>query len=79
MSAIYVKVLQGLEIMFFFGVGVWTMVYGLLGINWVMAGSVRDEVWVWKSISGQRKHADIILLTIFRAIWKEMNKRTFRG
>lgn len=23
------------------------MVYGLMGINWVMAGSVKEEVWAW--------------------------------
>lgn len=43
----------------------WSMVYGLLGISWVMAGMVRDEIWAWKSISRQRKFVDLIPLTIF--------------
>lgn len=41
------------------------MVYGLLGISWVMTRSVRDEIRAWKGISGRRKHVDFILLTIF--------------
>lgn len=41
------------------------IVYELLGINWVMAGSVRDEIWAYKGISGQRKQTDLILFTIF--------------
>lgn len=28
----------------------WTLVYRLLGINWVMAGSVTYELWAWESL-----------------------------
>lgn len=43
----------------------WSMVYGLLGISCVVAGSIRDEIWVSKSISWWRKFMDLIPLTIF--------------
>lgn len=45
----------------------WTMVYGLLGVKWLVAG-VKDELWAWKEISGRRKYKDIIPITIFWAI-----------
>lgn len=31
------------------------MVYGLLGISWTMANSVREEIWIWKEVSGGKK------------------------
>lgn len=29
----------------------WTMIYGLLGISWVIVGLVRDAPWAWEDIS----------------------------
>lgn len=43
----------------------WTMVYGLLDISWVMAVSMRDEIWALRGISVMGKQADLIQLTIF--------------
>lgn len=34
----------------------WSMAYGILGFNWVVAGTVRYEIWAWKSISGWKKY-----------------------
>lgn len=55
----------------------WTMVYGLLGISQMMAEQVRNEIWVWRGISGVNKHVDLVLLAIFQVVWKERNMRTF--
>lgn len=55
------------------------MAYGLLGICRAVAGTVRDEIWTWKSISRQRKFVDLIPPTIFWMIWKESNGRTLEG
>lgn len=27
---------------------IWTMVYGLLGLNEVIVGSVKEEIWAWQ-------------------------------
>lgn len=53
----------------------WTMVYSLLGISWVVSGSVRDEIWAWKGLAGRRKQAEIIPLTVFWDVCKERNKK----
>lgn len=56
----------------------WMMVFGWLGISCVMAGSVREELWAWKSISSRCNFADMILLTTIWTVWKKRN-RTFDG
>lgn len=33
----------------------WTMIYGLLSTNWMMAGSIRDKIWAWKGIRGRKE------------------------
>lgn len=43
----------------------WIIVYGLLGINWVMTGNMRDEIWIWKSINSGKKQVGFIPLAIF--------------
>lgn len=53
------------------------VVYGLLGVSWVMAGSVRDEIQSWKGISGRKKYVNLIPTTIFWVIWQEGNRRAF--
>lgn len=57
----------------------WFMVYGLLGINWVIAGTLREELWAWGNVCKQKKHANLIPLTIFWVLWKERNRRAFEG
>lgn len=31
----------------------WYMTYGILGYSWVMDGTIKEEIWVWKGIIGQ--------------------------
>lgn len=54
-------------------------VMGTIGYQLWMVGSVRDEIWAWKSISRQRKCFDIISLTIFWELWNERNRRASEG
>lgn len=32
----------------------WTMIYGLMGIHWVIADFVSDEVWAWDGLTRKR-------------------------
>lgn len=43
----------------------WTVVYGLLEINWVMAGVLRDEVWVWEGLCIKQRIANLIPHIVF--------------
>ncbi|MDV3147660.1 MAG: hypothetical protein Q8730_02570, partial [Sweet potato little leaf phytoplasma] len=43
----------------------WCMIYELLGIEWVIAGSVREEIWAWDGLSVKNKTANLIPLTVF--------------
>lgn len=29
---------------------IWSMIFGLLGVNWIMTGSIREEIWAWEEI-----------------------------
>lgn len=58
---------------------IWSMVYWLLGVSWVMAGSIREEIWAWKGIGRNGRFFSLIPLTIFWIIWKEINRRGFEG
>lgn len=49
----------------------WSMIYSLLGINWIIAGTVEDEIWAWEGLCKKRKFVKLILLTIFWVLWKE--------
>lgn len=55
------------------------MVYELLGINWVMAGAVRGEVWAWEGLSIKQSIANLIPLILFWVLWNERNDRAFAG
>lgn len=33
----------------------WTLVYGLLGISWVIAGNMKNKFWAWDGLSRGRK------------------------
>lgn len=48
----------------------WTLVYESLEINWVIAASMREEIWARKSVSDRQKQVDIIPLSIFCVVWK---------
>lgn len=54
----------------------WCMIY-LLGLSWVAAGSVKEEIWVWGDLGLKKEIAKLIPLTIFWIIWKERNLRPF--
>lgn len=55
---------------------IWTMIYGLLGIGWVVTASVREGIWLWDDISTNRSYIE---LTVFWVIWKERKRRAFDG
>lgn len=55
------------------------MVYKLLGLNWVVAGSVREELWTWDGVCKKNKLLRLIPLSIFWVVWKERNLRAFEG
>lgn len=55
------------------------MVYELIGVNWVMAGIVKEELWAWKDLSEKKKCLALILLAIFWMMQKEQNGRIFDG
>lgn len=42
-----------------------SMVYSLLGICWVMVGSVREELWAWAGSCKKKTHFIFIPLSIF--------------
>lgn len=46
----------------------WTIVYALTEINWVMVGTIKDETWVWEGICNKREFVKLILLTILLVI-----------
>lgn len=43
----------------------WCMVYGLLGIEWVMAGSVGMEIWNWGGLYVKDNIVNLIPLSVF--------------
>lgn len=55
----------------------WAMVYGLLGINWIMVGAVRNELLARRGISRSKKCMDFISQTIFWTVWNKRNRRVF--
>lgn len=57
----------------------WTLVYSLLGISWVIAGSVKSELLAWDGLYKKNKSSRLIPLTIFWVIWKERNNKAFDG
>lgn len=50
-----------------------------MGIQWVIAGSVKAELLAWESIAAKNKHYRLIPLTIFWVVWKERDNRIFEG
>lgn len=50
---------------------IWTMVYNLIGINWVMGGSIKDELCVWAGLCEKKRYLLLIYLSIFWVVLKE--------
>lgn len=44
-----------------------------------MAGSVRDETWAWRGVSGSMKYLDVIPFIILWVVWKGMNMKAYEG
>lgn len=55
------------------------MVYNLLGISWVIIGSVKGEMLAWEGLRSSNKCHILIPLTILWIIWKERSSRIFEG
>lgn len=50
----------------------------LIGVDWVMTGSLSNELWVWEVLCIKKgRHLFLVPLTIFWVIWKERNSKTF--
>lgn len=45
--------------------GFWAMAYGLIGINWVMTSTMKDELWAWKDLGNRKKCWDWFLWILF--------------
>lgn len=43
----------------------WNIVHSLLGINWIIGGTVKNELWVWDEICKKLKFIKLIPSTIF--------------
>lgn len=43
----------------------WSFVYGRLGVDWVMVGSVEGEIWAWDGLYVKNKIANLISLSVF--------------
>lgn len=43
----------------------WSLVYSLLGVKWLVAGSIKEDIWAWRGIHGlsYNRHLNIIPLT----------------
>lgn len=57
----------------------WCLAYGLLGIIWVMAGTVRNELLAWEGVCKDKGLYHLIPLTIIWVVWKERNNRVLTG
>lgn len=49
----------------------WSLAYSLLGLRWVVVGSMGDELWAWKRIQSGKHSGMLIPLATFLAIWRE--------
>lgn len=64
MVVTFVREKQNPVMIFYYGVFLYIS-YGLQGISWVFADSVRDEIWTWEGICKGRKIVGLIPLTFF--------------
>lgn len=51
----------------------------MLGVNWVMAGMVKDELWAWKDLVKGKKCLRLIPLAIFWILWEERNRKALES
>lgn len=58
---------------------IWSTVYGLMGLNWVISETVSKELWAWSGIFMRKKYLFLVPLAIFWVMWKEWNIRVFEG
>lgn len=59
--------------------GIWSLIYSLIGISWMMPVSIREELWAWECVHLNSRLIKLIPLTIFWVLWKERNFRTFKS
>lgn len=57
----------------------WCMAFGILGYNWVLVGTIKDEIWAWKDIASWKKFLGFIPLVILWVVWNERDRRFFEG
>ncbi len=60
----------------------WTMVFSLFGMQWVMLRRVVDVLACWKGRLGRHKNRiirDAIPHSVLWCLWRERNARTFEG
>lgn len=50
---------------------IWSTVYGLMGLNWVISETVSKELWAWSGIFMRKKYLFLVPLAIFWVMWKE--------
>lgn len=62
-----------------FSFNLWSIVYSLFGVNWVIAGSINNELWAWEGFALNNHVTRLIPLIIFWVMWKEKNNRAFEG
>lgn len=58
---------------------IWLVVYNLLGINWVIVGSISEELCARASLCKKKSYLLLIHLSIFWVVWNERNSTAFEG
>lgn len=53
----------------------WSIVYNLIRISWIIAGSVKEEIWAWENLCKQQNYS----FNDFWVIWKKRNNRVIKG
>lgn len=54
------------------------MIFRLLGVNWTVAGTIKEELGAWTGFGKKKKKLTrLIPLTVFWIVWKETNGRMF--
>lgn len=55
----------------------WSLVFSLFGVNWVMPNLVVAMLYRWKGLFGKRSNSEVwkaMLLYLWWCIWRERNK-----
>ena len=58
---------------------IWSYVFRLFGVHWVISGSVLDLVVGWRNWFGKQSSEvwNLVPLCVMWSIWRERNNRTF--